>query len=132
MPKPKTRFLEAGREFGDWTVVEDSIPGLNALCVCVCGTRKQVNRSNLLRGLSISCGCHKSKASSTHGMSKTITYKSWQNMHARCLNPNNQAYPYYGGAGIVVCERWMKFENFLADMGERPSSLHSIERENNK
>lgn len=47
-------------------------------------------------------------------------YVSWQSMKARCQNPNHSAYKYYGGLGIKVCDRWQSFENFLADMGERP------------
>jgi len=49
-------------------------------------------------------------------------------MHDRCTNENAHQYPNYGGRGIRVCERWQKFENFLDDMGHRPSSRHSIDR----
>src|SRR5688572_12282456 len=48
------------------------------------------------------------------------TYKSWDAMKQRCLNPNATGYEHWGGRGITVCERWMVFENFLEDMGERP------------
>jgi hypothetical protein len=41
-------------------------------------------------------------------------------MKQRCLNPKATAYAYYGGRGVTICERWMSFDNFLADMGERP------------
>lgn len=54
----------------------------------------------------------------THGMTKTRVYKAWLGMRARCGNPRQTAYSYYGGRGIKVCERWSVFENFLADMGE--------------
>lgn len=47
-------------------------------------------------------------------------YETWTNMRRRCNNPNSHKYKYYGARGIVVCERWSKFEAFLADMGERP------------
>ncbi len=51
------------------------------------------------------------------------TYNSWAHMKARCLNSNCLEYKNYGGRGIKVCERWLDFENFLADMGERPEGL---------
>lgn len=54
---------------------------------------------------------------------RSTTYNVWANMKARCLNPRNTRYDDYGGRGITVCERWLKFENFLADMGERPGDL---------
>jgi hypothetical protein len=75
----------------------------------------------------------------THGHSKgsrgsqrcTGAYRSWQAMKSRCLNPSNNRYFKYGGAGITVCDRWIdSFENFLADMGERPVG-QSLERRNN-
>jgi hypothetical protein len=48
------------------------------------------------------------------------TYKTWQQMKQRCLNPKAPDYARYGGRGIAVCDRWMSFWNFLADMGVRP------------
>ncbi len=58
------------------------------------------------------------------------TYYSWQAMKNRCLNPNTAAAKYYSQRGIMVCEHWLKFENFLADMGERPADK-TLERKNN-
>ncbi len=54
---------------------------------------------------------------------RTPTYYSWQNMHARCRHASVPSFPYYGGRGITVCERWRSFSNFLADMGERPVGM---------
>lgn len=65
-----------------------------------------------------------------HGQSQGKTYKVWKSMKYRCLNHLCAAYPYYGGRGIKVCDRWLKFENFHADMGDKPEG-HSIERINN-
>lgn len=55
-----------------------------------------------------------------HAAIRTPTYRSWQQMVQRCTNPNNTHYADYGGRGISICNHWRKFENFLADMGERP------------
>lgn len=63
-----------------------------------------------------------------HGLSQTITYSSWSAMRGRCYDPSNASYASYGGRGITVCARWHDFLNFLADMGERPSKDHSIDR----
>jgi hypothetical protein len=60
-------------------------------------------------------------------MRHTAAYRSWNAMRNRCKNRLAAAYPRYGGRGITVCERWDQFENFLADMGERPPG-RSIDR----
>lgn len=57
----------------------------------------------------------------THGMSYTSTYRCWDSMIQRCLNPRQAGYRYYGGRGVTVCDRWrISFETFYTDMGERP------------
>lgn len=55
-------------------------------------------------------------------------YAVWATMKARCNNPKHNAYPDYGARGITVCERWLKFSNFIEDMGNRPSPKHTIDR----
>lgn len=69
---------------------------------------------------------------SWHGHNKSTgrsgTYLTWDTMNQRCRNPKNTNYPNY--AGITVCDRWRKFENFLADMGERPKKF-TLERVDN-
>jgi hypothetical protein len=59
---------------------------------------------------------------------RTLEYRSWSMMKNRCLNPNAEDWAYYGGRGITIDPRWHKFENFLTDMGLRPSSKHTLER----
>lgn len=62
-------------------------------------------------------------------MSKSPEYRAWRNMRDRCYNPNIHNYFRYGGRGIVVCERWLNsFNDFLSDMGLRPSPNHTIDR----
>lgn len=66
-----------------------------------------------------------------HGMSKTSEFRSWACMMQRCYNKKNQRYKSYGGRGISVCKRWMTANNFLFDMGIKPSKDHSLDRKNN-
>jgi hypothetical protein len=63
-----------------------------------------------------------------HGKTNSSEYRCWCNMRQRCENPSNTKFALYGGRGIRVCERWLSFENFLADMGPRPSLEHSLDR----
>ena len=73
----------------------------------------------------------------THGEVKWVSgrrvatpeYRSWQMMKNRCMNPRAIDFAYYGGRGITVCKKWRdSFEAFLADMGRRPSLLHTLDR----
>ena len=69
----------------------------------------------------------------THGKANTPENYIWRAMIQRCTNPLNAAWEHYGGRGINICDRWLQFENFLADMGNRPEKGYSIERvDNNK
>ena len=64
-----------------------------------------------------------------HGFHKTTEYRSWQHMKARCNNPNNHNYKYYGGRGIEVYEKWKtSFNTFIIDMGFKPSKDYSLDR----
>jgi hypothetical protein len=64
-------------------------------------------------------------------MTGSPTYVSWQSMIRRCTDPSHIGWAHYGGAGITVDERWLRFENFLADMGERPPDM-TIDRIDNE
>lgn len=103
------------------------------LCKCDCGNIVPIYKYNLRDGISKSCGCLRNEIVTKHGHNtdkkgKSPTYSSWDGIIQRCNNPNCKAYKHYGGRGITVCERWNKFENFLADMGENPSKGYSIDR----
>lgn len=97
-------------------------------CLCDCGKMTVVQSSHLNCGGTVSCGCHRKEKSTTHGMRNTPEYKVWASMIARCYNPKEQSFEYYGERGIKVCDTWLNsFENFYNDMGGRPSSM-SLDR----
>lgn len=111
------------------------------LCKCLkCGeliTRSLQSLRAYEKGRQVStgCGCMKSevlaKTHLTHGLSYHPLYQRWVAMKGRCRNPNNGSYYLYGGRGITICSRWEKsFENFLEDMGERPSKDFHLDRIN--
>ena len=134
--------IAAEDHFGRLTVIKESEPYFTPKgrrikmfeCLCDCGTICIVMGWNLTKGTTQSCGCLQREETKNrfkkHGMSKTNSYKIWSYMKDRCSNYRNPDYDSYGGRGIKVCERWNKFENFYADMGERPKDL-TIERINN-
>lgn len=64
----------------------------------------------------------------THGMRSSPEYRIWNGMKQRCLNENHPAFSKYGGSGITVHSSWLTFENFLNDVGLRPSPDHSLDR----
>jgi hypothetical protein len=125
------------KRYGSWTVIgKGDARGKKRLIqvICDCGIEKQVQRTSLLNGNSQSCGClfakKIAKANTRHGHTNTRVYESWRSMRNRCRNPKNPMYYLYGAKGIQICERWEKFENFLADMGDRPKNT-SLDRIDN-
>jgi hypothetical protein len=117
----------SGQQFGKWTVLRwaetISFSRQRWLCRCSCGTERTVIGNTLINGTSKSCGCAGRERSRRHGLSESLTYTIWASMKQRCNNPKHKQYPHYGGRGITVCDRWMEFENFFADMGEKPDGL---------
>jgi len=102
---------------------------------CDCGTIREFDAHNVKGGRSKSCGCLSRETTSKRmfkhgrGQDKAGEYRIWKAMKERCYYSKSKGYPNYGGRGITVCDRWLhSFENFLADMGERPSKSHSIDR----
>lgn len=98
------------------------------ICLCSCGNEALVFRSNLVSGHTTSCGCRLVDVVTRHGHSKSKEYRAWIAMRTRCNLVDTPYFKDYGGRGIQVCERWDSFENFLVDMGARPSPRHSVER----
>ena len=137
------KFDLTGQRFGLLTVVELSkrratYDGrLLWKCKCDCGKIAYLPNNTLKTGHTSSCGCKRRRTNQravTHGQTRngklTNTYRSWSSMLERCRNKNAPNYKDYGGRGITVCKRWLKFENFLADMGARPVNK-TIDRKNN-
>lgn len=135
MGKPVCKLY--GQRFGRLVAIEpynDRKPGQRTRwrCRCDCG-RETVTETHSLRrknGGTVSCGCLKLEKIRTHGLTKSPTYKAWKGMWGRCTQPSSFGYEHYKKRGITVCERWRKFENFLADMGERPAGF-TLDRINN-
>ena len=99
------------------------------ICSCDCGNETTAYAGHLRNGSRVSCGCAMPDSKRRHGMSHSVEHRAWSRMKERCYNPHNKKYHLYGARGIKVCERWLNsFENFLADMGTRPSPEHSIDR----
>jgi hypothetical protein len=115
---------------------QESGGDLKILCVCDCGSFRDVVRDKLISGHTKSCGCISREGSRLrHGQcrkgSHTPEHRAWTKMFERCYSDNPYRKKYYGDRGISVCERWKTFENFFADMGLRPSRQHSLDRINN-
>lgn len=145
-----------GQKFGRLTVLSkrpktDRQGGSLWLCRCECGEEcERVGSYLRLTKQTVSCGCFHRQWSATFGSNpefverraSTITthgqkrrgftgaeYKTWLGMKARCYTPSNKDYPKWGGRGIAVCERWKNdFSAFLADMGQKPTPAHTIDR----
>ena len=105
---------------------------------CDCGSEKIIRGGTLRYGTSKSCGCFTieqiKKRVTKHGefsnySNCSVEYHSWTAMIQRCTNKNTKKWPSYGGRGITICDRWRwSFQNFLTDMGRKPSAHHSLDR----
>lgn len=131
---PKTSAVKPGNVYGKLTVDREGgrYHGSKMWwCDCLCGGRKEVIGYVLLCGGCVSCGCYRSEVHSAnpsnlrHGEGRpgrqSTTWHRWHQMVARVRN--NPKY-----AGVTICDRWLEFANFKADMGECPSKEHGIDR----
>lgn len=125
-----------GKTFGSLTVVEQiddfgktwSKKGYTVLrCECTSGHECIERVSEVIHRKGTICCCFR-KTSEQSRTSKLPEYGCWGAMKQRCLNPVCSHYQDYGGRGITVCQRWLDFDNFLVDMGPRPSLQHSLDR----
>lgn len=112
-------------------------------CSCEnCGNTTFLQPSILSQGLIRHCEkCRPKRAKrqktikkrERHGKGEGYTYSSYSRMIARCCNSKHEAYPNYGGRGIIVCDRWLNsYLNFLEDMGERPNGMFLDRIDNEK
>jgi hypothetical protein len=103
------------------------------VCRCDCGFIKEYRSYLLTCGRVKTCGRRGCKLGRppVHGMTDTLSYRSWASMRDRCLNPTTPAYKHYGGRGITICSEWDSFEQFYKDMGDRPpgTSIGRIDNE---
>lgn len=133
--------IRIGDHIGPYVVMAAASRGQNYrlrfVGKCFCGKQKTVDYHNALRDKS--CGCKKRLLlrlhRMTHGRSRiygeeTKVHRVWRHMIDRCTNPKNKSFKRYGARGILVCDRWKKFENFLLDMGE-PTKIQTLGRINN-
>ena len=137
--------LEIGTKIGLLTIVSKAEPYITPstkkkstrwLCKCECGKEKIISQFHIKRtkNPTRSCGCLQKKAVKKHGYKDTSEYSAWNNMKDRCYNKNHQHYDKYGGRGINVCNEWKNsFEEFIKDIGNKPSKEYTLERiDNNK
>lgn len=138
------RLALAGQRFGRLVVVErgPNYRGRHVRwwCRCDCGKRSLVRAAALRDGRTRSCGCLHVEGfverNTVHGHARCglehALYRTWESMIGRCENHKHHKYHYYGGRGIRVCDRWRhNFAAFLADMGEKPSPQHTLDRIDN-
>lgn len=139
LAKKRSTMDITGHTYGKLTVIKRA--GKNRFgqylweCSCECGNNAVVPLVSMRTGKTKSCGCLKG-TNASHGHSRkgkiTVEYSTWTNLRKRCFNRADKKFADYGGRGITVCDRWANsFEAFFADMGERPSPAHSIDRIDN-
>lgn len=138
------KINQIGKRFGRLLVVEASDSYIQPSgkkksmwkCKCDCGKEILVTGGNLQNGHTQSCGCFNkqrvSETQSKHRMCEDSAYSVWSGMLHRCTNTKSTNFKHYGGRGITVCDRWLEFENFYADMGDKPEGMSIDRKDNNK
>lgn len=146
MGKRRPYSEAVGKQFNDLFVLEIYKIGIHtkAYCICKCGKTTLSFIGGVLSGHTRSCGCYRLTASKkrtgtksaqyVHGHEldgkKSPTLSTYHSMLQRCKNPSSNSFKNYGAKGVTICDRWLDFNNFLVDMGERPKDT-TIDRINN-
>ena len=135
----RTAIEMTGKKFGRLTVIgifarSEKNGEIQWSCLCDCGGQTVAFGSSLRQGNKISCGCaaNTGEQSIKHGLHGAPGYYSWACMIQRCKNMKSTKWKDYGGRGITVCDRWLRFENFFEDMGPKPpgKTLDRIDNSN--
>lgn len=116
---------------------------IRCLCLCQCGTKFFAWKQSLATGNTKSCGCLRNTRTKTRAATYAEPYSMrshalnslytrWAAMVERCTSPASQGWKNYGGRGITVCERWLRFDNFLEDMGIPPAGCTLDRKDNDK
>jgi hypothetical protein len=132
-------YIPIGTKIGNWTVISNSFKkpvGKTECyfyrCKCVCGKERDIRKSSLTSGGTSSCQEGACNNNYVDGNSFHDLGNQWKSMLGRCYDANHISYKFYGAKGIIVCDRWFSFENFIADVGERPSRGMQIDRIDNE
>lgn len=141
----KNEVKYIGKKYGKWTIIKinpSKKKGIRCDCKCECGNTRSHELSRIVKGESKQCkSCASAKINIKHGLARSringnirSEYRIYHNIKKRCYKENVKCFQHYGARGITMCERWLEsVENFVQDMGDRPSSKHSIDRiDNNK
>ena len=138
-----------GKQYGNWTVISYSHSVDNSkfrkdknafvkdvrhymLVECICGTVRSVRKDGLTSGSTKSCGCT-NRRNSTHNLSKTKLYYTYQGIKRRCYNSKSEQFKNYGGRGIKMCDEWLNDSESFFEWSKRNgfSEELSIDRINN-
>lgn len=139
------KSLPVGAKYGKLTVIgvgdvyvqPNMDRHASSIVECECGQTRTVTNRHLKNGHTKSCGCRVTdvliKRNTTHNLSRTPEYCSWNCMITRVTNETREKYANHGGRGIAICERWRhSFENFIADMGQKTTHKHTLDRIDNE
>lgn len=129
-----SRVAPIGKRFGRTIVIGPRTPragkSASVLCRCDCGDERHYFISNLRTQNEPMCPSCRERSRPAKGRSgKHPLFNTWKAIIQRCENPKHDAFALYGGRGIRICDRWRNdFNAFAADMGERPSLRHTVDR----